>query len=142
LQYSGKHATLTDEIQKIKKEMDKTYQLYLGEEISKKGFGERYKPMEERLEQIDKQTSKLQAEISYLTVQYASSNEVLTEARDLYSRWPNLDLAEKRQIIENIIKKVVVGKKDITINICYLPFFPETMTEKERSRRDSNPRHP
>ena len=134
--------TLTDEIQRIKKEMDKTYQLYLDEEISKKGFGERYKPMEERLEQIDDQTSKLQAEISYLKVQYASSDEVLAEARDLYSRWPNLDRAEKRQIIENITEKVVVGEKEVTIDLCYLPFSPETMTEKERSRRDSNPRYP
>jgi site-specific DNA recombinase len=125
--------TLTDEIQKIKKEMDKTYQLYLDEEISKKGFGERYKPMEERLEQIDEQTLKLQAEITYLKVQYASSDEVLNEAKDLYSRWPTLERAEKRQIIENITEKVIIGEKEVTINLCYLPFFPEMMTDKARN---------
>jgi site-specific DNA recombinase len=125
--------TLTDEIQKIKREMDKTYQLYLDEEISKKGFGERYKPMEERLEQIDEQTLKLQAEITYLKVQYASSDEVLNEAKDLYSRWPTLERAEKRQIIENITEKVIIGEKEVTINLCYLPFFPEMMTDKARN---------
>ncbi|MGB7581763.1 MAG: hypothetical protein WBL85_04875 [Sedimentisphaerales bacterium] len=81
---------------------------------------------------LDEQISKLQAEISYLKVQYASSDEVLNEARDLYSRWPNLDRAEKRQIIENITEKVVVGEKDITINLCYLPFFSEMMAAKTR----------
>jgi hypothetical protein len=132
-------AALTDEKQKLKKEMDKTYQLYLDEQITQKGFGKRYKPMEDRLEQIDEQTSRLQAEISYLKVQYASSDEIINEARDLYSRWPNLARAEKRQIIEDITEKVVVGEKEVTISLCYLPFFPKTMAEKERSRRDSFP---
>lgn len=125
-------ATLADETQKIKKEMNKTHQLYLADQLSKKGFGDIYKPMEERLEQIDDQTSKLQAEITYLKVQYDSRDEVLTEARDLYSRWPNLDRAEKRQIIENITEKVVVGDKEVTINLCYLPFSPEMMMTKAR----------
>ena len=133
-------ATLSEEKDKLKKEMDKTYQLYLDDQISKTGFGKRYKPMEERLGQIDDQIPRLEGEIDYLKSQYLSKDEILHEARDLYSRWPKLSQDEKRQIIETITEKIIIGEKDITINLCYLPSPPKTMAKRQRSRRDSNPR--
>ena len=133
-------AALTEEKAKVQKEMDKTYQLYLDDQISKAGFGKRYKPMEERLGQIDEQIPALEGQIDYLKSQYLSKDEVLHEARDLYSRWPKLKREEKRQIIETITEKIIIGQKDVTINLCYLPSPSEMMAERERSRRDSNPR--
>jgi hypothetical protein len=41
-------ALLEDE-RKIKQEMDRVYKLYVDEEMSSSGFGQRYKPLEERL---------------------------------------------------------------------------------------------
>lgn len=41
--------TLIEEERKVKQEMDKIYQLYLEDEISSHGFGQRYKPLEQRL---------------------------------------------------------------------------------------------
>jgi hypothetical protein len=49
------------------------------------------------------------------------ANEILSEAKDLYSRWPKLNKEEKRKIIETITEKIVVAEKDIEINLCYLP---------------------
>ena len=134
-------AALTEEKGKVQKEMDKTYKLYIDDQISKAGFGKRYKPMEERLSQIDEQIPALEGQIDYLKNQYLSKDEILHEARDLYSRWPKLERKEKRQIIENITENIIIGQKDITINLCYLPSLSKMMAEKERSRRDSNPRY-
>ncbi len=129
--------TLEAEEQKVRREMDKLYALYQADEISRDGFGARYRPLEERLAQITDQKPHLQGEIDFLKVQYVSSDEIFSRARDVYSHWPHLEQSEKRQIIENITEKIVVGKDDIAINLCYLPSSAEFVTERQRDLRGS-----
>ena len=43
-----------------------------------------------------------ESEIDFLKIQCVSSDEIITEAKDLYSRWPQLESEEKRKVIENI----------------------------------------
>lgn len=107
--------------QKLKSQMDKLMQLYLADEITKEGFGREYKPLEERFKQLADQIPVLQGEIDFVKIKFQSSNEIINEARDLYSRWPELTREEKRNIIEQITEKIVIDKGDITINLCYLP---------------------
>jgi len=130
-------ASLETESQKARREMDKLYSLYQADEISRDGFGARYRPLEERLQQITDQVPHLQGEIDFLKVQYLSSDEILTEARDVYSRWPDLEQAEKRKIIESILQKIVVGHEDVAISLAYLPSSAEIMTERQRNVRGS-----
>jgi site-specific DNA recombinase len=129
--------TLETEAQKTKREMDKLYNLYLADEISRDGFGARYHPLEERHKQITDQMPHLQGEIDFLKVQYLSSGEILTEAKDIYSRWPDLEQSDKRQIIENIMEKIVIGKEDVAISLCYLPSSSEIMSGGQRNLRGS-----
>jgi site-specific DNA recombinase len=130
-------ATLDTEEQKLRREMDKLYSLYQADEISRDGFGNRYRPLEERLAQITDERPHLQGEIDFLKVQYVSSDEIFARARDVYSHWPELEESAKRQIIENITEKIVVGKEDISINLCYLPSSAELVTERQRNLMDS-----
>ena len=129
--------SVLDEEKKIKQEMDKIYQLYLDDKISKDGFGERYKPLEERLKQIEDQLPEIQAEIDFLKIQYLSSDQILHEAQDLYSRWPTLNAEEKQKIIENITEKITIGKDEITINLCYVPSSSEFVSTGQHNLRDS-----
>lgn len=128
---------LVDEERKIKQEMDRTYRLYIDDEITSQGFGQRYKPLEERLKQIQDQIPELQGEIDFLKIQYLSSDQVLSEAKDLYSRWSELTAEEKRKIVENITEKTTIGKEDVTINLCYLPSSSEVMASKQRNFKGS-----
>jgi site-specific DNA recombinase len=134
---------LIEEERKVKQEMDKTYKLYLDDQITKEGFGARYKPLELRLKQIGDQIPELQGEIDFLKIQYVSKDEVLNEAKDLYSRWQQLSSEEKRKIVESITEKIIVGTEDVTINLCYLPSpaptpaSPELMASGQRNFRDS-----
>jgi site-specific DNA recombinase len=82
--------SLIEEERKIKEEMDKTYYLYLNDKISAEGFGERYKPLEEKRKQIQNQIPELQGEIDFLKIQYLSSDQIINEARDLCTI-PRLD---------------------------------------------------
>lgn len=131
--------SLESEEQKVRREMDKLYGLYQADEISRDGFGARYRPLEARLAQITDGKPHLQGEIDFLKVQYVSSDEIFARARDLYSRWPELDASAKRQIIENVTEKIVVCKEEVAINLCYLPSSAELVTERQRDLTDSSP---
>ena len=129
---------LQKEHRKILREMDRTYDLYMEDQITKNGFGRRYAPLEKRLEQLEDELPELEAEIDILKIHYLSSDAVLSEAKDLHSRWPSLKFAEKRQILETITEKVTIGDDEITINLCYLP-SSKMVTSSQRILRGSWP---
>jgi site-specific DNA recombinase len=118
--------------------MDMVYKLYLDQTISSTGFGERYKPLEEQQKQLGDKIPELQAEIDYLKIQYLSSDQILQEARDLYTRWPQLTEEHKRSIVENITDRIIIGKEDISINLAYLPTSSEMMTDRQHNDMGSS----
>jgi len=131
---------LEGEQRKIKSEMDKILRLHLDDKISSDGFGSEYKPLEEQLKQLGNQIPQLQGEIDFLKIKFLSSDQILTEAKDLYTRWPELQYEEKHKILENITEKITIGKDDVTIDLCYLPSSSEIVTEQQRDLTGSWPR--
>lgn len=129
--------TLLEEEQKLSTEMDRVYRLYLDDQITSQGFGERYKPLEERKQQIGEQIPEIQAEIDFLKIQHLSRDQIISEAQDLYSRWPELSYDHKRQIVENITESIVIDKDDITINLSYIPSPSEMTTKRQHNNTDS-----
>jgi site-specific DNA recombinase len=129
--------SLEEEKKKIQKEMDKVYRAYIDDEIPVESYGRQTRPLEERLGQIENQIPELQGEIDFLKIQYLSSDQILNEARDLYSRWPDLQPTEKRKIIESITERIIIHKDEIDIHLCYLPSSPEIMSNKQHNFRDS-----
>jgi site-specific DNA recombinase len=126
--------TLEWDQRKTQTEMDQTYRLYLDGHLSSHSFGLRNHPLEERLTQVSDQIPQLQGEIDFLKIQYFSSDQILTEAQDLYSRWPHLDNPEKRTLVEAITEKIVIGDGEIEIDFCYAPPVPsKVLTERQRN---------
>ena len=128
---------LNDERRKTEQEMEKTYRAYINDEIPMEGLGRHYKPLEERLKQIEGQIPEIQGEIDFLKIQYLSSDQIFNEAKDLYCRWPELMAEEKRRIIENITEKITIGDEDVTINLTYLPSSSKMMASGQRNHRGS-----
>lgn len=116
---------LAKDEERLKEDMEKLYRLYLANEVPSKGFGDKYRPMDERVEQIQNERPTLQGEIDFLRIQYLSGSEIITEARDLYSRWTKMEEAEKRRIVEAITEMIQVGSGEIAINLSYLPVLPK-----------------
>ncbi|MBU1702406.1 MAG: recombinase family protein [Candidatus Eisenbacteria bacterium] len=134
---------LETERDRVVREMDRIYKAYIADEFSVQGFGRQYRPLEERLNQIEVELPQLQGEIDFYTIQYLSRDEILSEARDLYSRWPSLASDDKKQIVEHIVERIVIGKGDIEIHLSYLPsspLFSELVTKEQRNSRDSSRR--
>lgn len=132
-------ASLEKEHEKVKAQMDRIMQLYLSNQISGDGFKKEYGPLETHLKQIGDQLPELQGEIDFLKIKLQSSDQILSEAKDLYGRWNELTREEKRNIIEQITEKIVIGKGEITIDLCYLPASSEIMAEGQQNLRGSSP---
>jgi site-specific DNA recombinase len=125
--------------QKIKASMDKLLRLYMADQISSEGFGRENRPLEEQLRQLEEQIPHLQGEVDFLRIQYLSSDQIFTEAQNVYACWPELEFEEKRHIVENIAEKIVIGKDDVTIELCYLPSSSEVMAKEQRNLTGSSP---
>jgi site-specific DNA recombinase len=121
------------EQKRVKDEMDSIYRLYIDKKISGDGFGDRYQPLEIRYKEIDQEIPRLQAEMDVVKVQFLSSDQILHEAQDLWSRWPTMEHMEKRQIVESITEKITIGRGDITIDLSYLPSPSELMAKRPRN---------
>lgn len=117
----------------VRRGMDQVMKLYLAGQISQEAVGREYGPLEERLKQIEDRIPELQGELDFLKIQKLSSDEVLSEARDLYSRWPELEREEKRRVIEQITDRITVGKDEVVIDLAYLPSPSEELATKARN---------
>ena len=104
--------------------MEKLYRLFVGDRISDQFFSERNRPLEERLRQLQDEVPRLQGEVDVERLAILSSDEVLAEARDLYSRWPSLEFDERRQIIEAITDRILVSDNEITVHLAFVPTPP------------------
>lgn len=115
---------LETERQKLTGEIDKLHDLYQSGMIDKHGFGAKYHPWADRLRQLDEEIPAAQAELDVMKIGHLSEEEIIFGAKDLYDRWPRLPDDEKRQIIEAITEKIIVGKDDVEINLYYAPPAP------------------
>lgn len=108
---------LDGELQQNGREMDRLYRLYMAEGMSIEEFKRRYRTLEERQKQISAELPSLRLQIEIAEEQIRKSGEIISEARDLYSRWASLSHEEKRQIIEAITETITVGRDEIYITL-------------------------
>jgi hypothetical protein len=79
-------------------------------------------PALHRVKQLQTELPKLEAEFDYLKIHSVSADEVISEAGQLYTRWPQLPVEEKRSVVESILEKVTIGPGDaIELSLSYLP---------------------
>jgi site-specific DNA recombinase len=140
---SGKQAllfTLETDRDRVGREMHQTHRLYLDGQIGAEGFSRTYGPLEERFKQLEDEIPKLQCEVDFLKIQLASSEEVLSEARDLYGRWSDLTFDEKRKIVETIVERIEIDRTDVAISLAWFPSSAELVAKGQRNSTDSSRR--
>lgn len=111
--------SLEKEAKQVVGEMDKTYRLYLADQVPIDGFGRIYKPLEERKRQLDDEIPRLQAELDVMRIQLLSQDDVLSQARDVYGRWREFTVEERRRIVEAIVDRIVVSKDEVQLELAY-----------------------
>ena len=93
------------EIAKVREEMARTHRLYLDGHITPQGFGDFYKPAEERLNQLQTTLPKLQADVDGLKVTEVSSEEVLAEATAFTTVGPRWRTTRSAGLPKRLLKR-------------------------------------
>jgi site-specific DNA recombinase len=83
-------ASRRKEADRVRQEVDRTYRLYLDNEISGEAFGRFFRPVEERQKQLDEELVKLQADVGRPKVDSFSRDQVMADAHYLQEAWPRL----------------------------------------------------
>lgn len=125
--------SLRKEQVKIAAEMKKVYRLFIDDKLSTDGFGQTYKPLEERKAQIAIELPELQGEVDFLLIQNMSRDETISQFQSLYDRWNSLEKEEKRIIIEHSVERISIGAQEIRIELGYFPSSSEVMASWQRS---------
>ena len=124
---------------KLRAAIDKLYELYQSNMIDKHGFGAKYGPLAARQAQFEDEIPVLQAELDVLRISHLSQEEVVSGARDLYTRWPTLPEEERRQIVETIVERIVIGQGDVEITLYYAPPVPSSREPGAASGNGGSP---
>lgn len=109
--------TTEAELRKLATEDERLYQLYLADALSKDDFGRRHRPLSARRTQLEDELPRLQAESDVIRISSLSRDETLSEAQDLAQRWNDLAFEERRQIVESITERIIVGKEEVEIHL-------------------------
>lgn len=122
----------TQQLDRVRAEMRKVYQLYQADQVSPEGFGKLYRPLEDQERSLSAELPKLQGEVDALEIQQLSASEVVAEAADLYKQWPTFEPRDKRRIIDSIIEKMTLTGDEIAVTLCYTPSC-EVLTTRQRN---------
>lgn len=124
------------QVEKVKAEMRKVYDLYQSDQISPEGFGKLYKPLEEQERALAAELPRLQGEIDALEMHQLSADEIVSEATNLHRLWPKFTPEEKRRIVESITEKITLAGDEIDITFWNAP-SSEELTKRQRNLSDS-----
>jgi site-specific DNA recombinase len=110
------------DLKKIVVAENELFDLYHAGALAKADFGRRHRPLSERRAQIEDELPRLEAERDVLKIGMLSRDEVLEEAKDLADKWPELPWEHRRQIVETITDRIVIGKEGVEIILLQVPF--------------------
>ena len=102
-------------------ESDKLYALYQAGGLDIAGFTRLNEPLQIRLQQLDDELPRAEAELTALKIGLLSREEIIREAQDLHSRWPSLSSDEKRQIVEAIVERITIFEGEVEIDLYFNP---------------------
>jgi site-specific DNA recombinase len=125
---SEKQSLLTQrqkEAEKLTQDTERMLRLYLDGNIGAEDFKKFNQPLSDQRSQLDEELARLQSEVDVLKIDNLSSEQMVSEALDLHSRWPDMTLEEKRRVAELMVRTIVVGDGEIEFNLVQLPSYQE-----------------
>lgn len=104
-------------IMEIETKIDKLLDLHVSGEIPTEGFNKHYTPLFEQMEQLRLTIPMLERELKDLSGEKKSVDDVIENAKDLYSGWNKLSHQERREVVEAITTSIVFDGQNLTFKL-------------------------
>ena len=131
--------SLCRELEKVRHEADRAYDLYMQGGLTVEQFKSRYQPLDLRKKQLEEEVPRVEAELDVLKVDGLSEEEIMAELIHVHSRWPTMGIEERRRLVDLLLEKIVVTRaSEIHFDLFYVPRFEE-LTERQRTLMDALP---
>jgi site-specific DNA recombinase len=108
---------LKTEKERLNKHIENILLLHTEGKIPTEAFHSYHQKPYEQLQQVSVSIEEIEQEIQVNSVTKKSTNEVLELAKDLFEKWTTLSHEQKREVIETITDKIIVGKDEIDITL-------------------------
>ncbi|WP_027879263.1 recombinase family protein [Mesoflavibacter zeaxanthinifaciens] len=101
----------------LEKKIQKLLDLHLEGQIPTKSFKEHHDTPYKQLQEVKGHIQEIENEKTLLENQKSVVEETISDAINLYQSWSTLDHNQKRQVIETVVNKIIVGIQDISIQL-------------------------
>ena len=118
------------ELRTLADEDERVYRLYIADKLSQDDFGRRHGPLATRRDQLEAELPRLQAKVDVMKISVASKQEAASDSGNLIARWTEFSPAQRRQLVETITDRIVVGKEEVAVNLLY---FPASLTSDAKA---------
>jgi site-specific DNA recombinase len=109
------------ELKKIESDDERLYQLYLSDKLSIEAFGKKHQPLEDRKKQLEDELPRLQAQLDVMRISSVGEHAAISEATSLHEHWNRFSDIEKRQLVETITDKIIIGNGEVVIDLLFAP---------------------
>jgi len=113
--------TLKKEREKVERRANALIELYQDSAIGKDEFKSQYTPLEDRKQSIDGELPRLLQEILGMESHKITSNVLASDGAKLVEQWFVLSEPKRRELVENLVTKVVVDRCDVEFDLKYMP---------------------
>lgn len=135
-------AAMSQQVESVKAEMRKVYELYMAGGVDVDRFKALNIPLEERLTQMKEELARMEGETLALQVNDLSAEAIAHESKGLAKLWPSLDIEGKQRMASLLCSSIIIPKNDpegpieITLKHCGAP--AESTKENSPSLNCSN----
>lgn len=113
--------TLSKERDQGEKKLEALVELFQGGALSRDEFKRQSAPVEERNEQIAQTLAALSAQVAALESEQVTSEEVTKDGAKLVGQWFELSHSKRRELVENLLSRVVIDRSEVDFELRYLP---------------------
>jgi hypothetical protein len=127
----ARETLLNEQLVSMRDEMDKCYRAYVAGHLDQHDLGRFYDPLKIRSRGVEEVLAELRGDIDVLQKWCAPRKEVISKVHILVEKWwPAAPFEQKREMVENFVKKVQVRKNTVAIHFHHLaPFQPNEKTD-------------
>jgi len=122
-QLGDERTYLEQEIKKVERKVEGLLDLWNDTLIDKDTFRTKFDQLQQRKNQLRKRLAEVEAEIAFLQVKSLSRSQVITQATSFASAWPYMTDEERKRLVKEVIKQIVIGKESVEFVFYYLPEF-------------------